>query len=123
MGEKPDTSLRNADTWFDYAVAHGQPTGQTPRLGAIMVWKYTGSHANEGGHVAIVEAIDGTTVTTSNSAYGGRYFYTQVLTFPYEWSAYTDFQGFIYLDCHFGPTPPPVKRGGKMPVWMCCKLF
>lgn len=124
MGERPDTSLRNADTWFDYAVAHGQPTGQTPRIGAIMVWKYTGSHAGEGGHVAIVEEIPNhNTVITSNSAYGGRYFYTQTLTSPYEWTAYTSFQGFIYLDCQVGPNPPPLKKRKKLPVWAYGKLF
>lgn len=109
-GKAPDTSLRSADTWFDYAVSHGQKTGQTPKAGSIMVWKYTGSHANDGGHVAIVEEIDGETVVTSNSAYGGTYFYTQTLSPPYEWASYTQFQGFIYLDCSIVPPKPSDKK-------------
>lgn len=114
-GKAPDTSLGNADTWFDYAVEHGQRTGQSPSLGAIMVWKYTGSHAGDGGHVAIVEEINGETLTTSNSAYGGAYFYTDTLSPPYEWADYTDFQGFIYLDCE--PTPRPPQKKKRSIIW------
>lgn len=121
-GKAPDTSLGNADTWFDYAVSHGQKTGQTPKAGSIMVWKYTGSHANDGGHVAIVEEVDGETVVTSNSAYGGTYFYTQTLSPPYEWASYTQFQGFIYLDCSIVPPKPAVKKG-KLPIWAYCRLL
>lgn len=121
-GKAPDTSLGNADTWFDYAVSHGQKTGQSPKAGSIMAWKYTGSHANDGGHVAIVEEVDGETVVTSNSAYGGTYFYTQTLSPPYEWASYTQFQGFIYLDCSIVPPKPSVKKG-KLPIWAYCRLF
>lgn len=121
-GKAPDTSLGNADKWFDYAVSHGQKTGQTPKTGSIMVWKYTGSHANDGGHVAIVEEVDGETVVTSNSAYGGTYFYTQTLSPPYEWASYTQFQGFIYLDCSIVPPKPSVKKG-KLPIWAYCRLL
>lgn len=121
-GKAPDTSLGNADTWFDYAVSHGQKTGQTPKAGSIMVWKYTGSHANDGGHVAIVEEVDGETVVTSNSAYGGTYFYTQTLSPPYEWTSYTQFQGFIYLDCSIVP-PKPSDKKGKLPIWAYCRLL
>lgn len=121
-GKAPDTSLGNADTWFDYAVSHGQKTGQSPKAGSIMVWKYTGSHANDGGHVAIVEEVDGETVVTSNSAYGGTYFYTQTLSPPYEWASYTQFQGFIYLDCSIVPPKPSVKKG-KLPIWAYCRLL
>lgn len=121
-GKAPDTSLGNADKWFDYAVSHGQKTGQTPKAGSIMVWKYTGSHANDGGHVAIVEEVDGETVVTSNSAYGGTYFYTQTLSPPYEWASYTQFQGFIYLDCSIVP-PKPSDKKGKLPIWAYCRLL
>lgn len=117
MNEKPDTSLGNADTWFEYALSKNQPTGKTPSLGAIMVWKYTGSQAGEGGHVAIVEKIDGEKVITSNSAYGGAFFYTQELTPPYEWSNFTQFQGFIYLDCSIIPPSPPERKKKKMPLY------
>lgn len=116
----PDTSLGNADTWFQYAVNKGQKTGREPKLGGIMCWGYTGGYEGEGGHVSIVEEIheDGS-ITTSNSAWGGAYFYLQTLRAPWEWSAYTQFQGCIYLDCEpTPPTPPkPEKRKG-MPLWM-----
>ena len=116
-GKAPDTSLGNADTWFDYAVSKGQRTGKEPKLGAIMCWSYTGSHASDGGHVAIVEEInDDGSITTSNSAYGGAYFYTQTLTSPYEWADYTNFEGCIYLDCEPTPKPPERKRK-KMPLY------
>lgn len=118
--EEPDTSLGNADTWFDYAVAHGQRTGSEPKLGALITFHYTGSHAGDGGHVGVVEIInDDGTITTSNSAYGGAYFYTQNLTPPnYSWADYVVLDGFIYLDCT--PTPPPPKpdKKRKMPLWM-----
>lgn len=120
-GKPPVTSLGNADTWFDFAVANNQKTGQVPLLGSIMVWKYTGSQANGGGHVAIVEEINGSTLTTSNSAWGGAYFYADILTPPYEWASFTQFQGFIYLDDAIQPPTPFIKN--KMPIWMYCKLF
>lgn len=115
----PDTSLGNADTWFDYAVQHGQKTGQEPKLGGIMCWSYTGSHQPDGGHVGIVEVInDDGSIITSNSAYGGAYFYTLHLTAPWEWSDYTHYEGCIYLDCEPKPPEPPTGKKGKMPIWM-----
>lgn len=79
-GNPPNTSLGNADTWFNYAVAQGQKTGREPQVGGIMCWSYTGSMAPVGGHVGIVEVVneDGS-IITSNSAYGGTFFYTQTL--------------------------------------------
>lgn len=116
-GDAPETSLGNADTWFQYAVSAGQRTGQTPELGAIACWHYKDGHESEGGHVAIVEVIDGDVITTSNSAYGGAYFYTQTLNPPYEWASYTVLDGFIYLNC--APIPPkPQAKKNKMPLWM-----
>lgn len=118
-GEEPDTSLGNADTWFQYAVSHGQKTGQTPELGAMITFHYTGSAAGDGGHVGVVEVInDDGTIVTSNSAYGGTYFYTQTLSPPnYSWGDWVVLDGFIYLECTSPPTPPPKKKG-KMPMWM-----
>lgn len=108
----PTLSTRNADTWWDYNQQSGAyPSGQTPRLGAIMCWSYTGSHASQGGHVSIVEEITGDSVNTSNSAYGGAYFYMKTLSSSngYEWASYTNFQGFIYLK--ESPIPPkPIKK-------------
>lgn len=108
----------DAGTWYDNATAFER--GQAPRLGAIICWHDpTGVYA---GHVAVVEEIqnDGT-INTSNSAWGGEYFYTAYRSppdyyIPYHDGAYT-FQGFIYLDSQ--PTPPtPTPTRPKMPVWM-----
>lgn len=86
-------------------------TGQTPQLGAVACWEdpYGGP-----GHVAIVEELQANgDITTSNSAYGGTYFYLEHLTRQsnYQYSNY-NFQGFIYMDIPI----TPVSR--KLPVWM-----
>lgn len=110
----PTLSLGNADTWFDRNIQNGAyPYGYTPQLGAIAVWKYTGSMEGEGGHVAVVEQInDDGTVVTSNSAWGGSYFYLQTLSSDngYEWDSFTSFQGFIYLPENFYPAPKPPNK-------------
>lgn len=73
------------------------------------------------GHVAIVEEIasDGT-ITCSNSAWRGTYFFLTYIT-PvngrYNWSHYTH-QGFIYNPYSDSPTPPippipPITRHGS----------
>ena len=66
------------------------------------------------GHVAIVEEIasDGT-ITTSNSAYQGTYFWTQQITpvnGDYSYSHY-NFQGFIYNP--YADQPPIIVTGRK----------
>lgn len=83
--------------------------GQTPKLGAVAVFRYG---EREYGHVAIVEQInsDGS-IVTSNSAYSGTYFYTQTLTKEsgYTWDSSVNFLGFIYFPKDFIseiPLPP-----------------
>lgn len=107
LGKAPTLSRGNAENWWDYS--DGYERGQTPRLGAVICWRKGKAHnADDGaGHVAIVEEIaaDGT-ITTSNSAYGGKRFYTQKLKPPnYTWSSAFTKQGFIYN--------PAVEDGGK----------
>lgn len=106
-GKKPTgLSLGNAENWYSHADNYAR--GKTPKLGAIICFAdgpYSGA-----GHVAVVEQIasDGT-VTFSNSAYGGAYFYLRsgksINNYGYE-SGYK-FQGFIYLDDQPGPGPGP----------------
>ena len=69
---------RNAGLWYDLATRFTR--GQTPRLGGIMCFNPNPS-STEVGHVAVVEQInlDGS-VVTSNSAYGGTYFWTETLS-------------------------------------------
>lgn len=86
-------STHNAGTWFGNT-SDGYSRGNTPKLGAVVCWNRPG----DAGHVAIVEEIqsDGK-IVTSNSAYGGKRFYTQTLSPPdYTWSSNYKLQGFIY---------------------------
>ena len=122
IGDPYDTGLHkptqlptyDGGEWWDAAVEDGfYQTGQTPQLGAVICF-----YDNNGGsgHVAIVEeiAIDGT-ITCSNSAYGGTYFFLteipKVLN-KYDWSHYT-FQGFIYNPYAEQPIPPPTPDEDK----------
>lgn len=109
MSHKP-TNLPTGDggQWWDQNQQSGAyVSGQVPQLGAVICFSdnYGGS-----GHVAIVEQIDANgNLTTSNSAYGGTYFFTDTVTNvggTYNWSHYTC-QGFIYNPYADTPTPPP----------------
>ena len=115
--------VSNGGQWFNDAVQDGTyETGQTPRLGAVICF----SDNNGGsGHVAIVEEIasDGT-LTCSNSAWQGTYFFLSYITpvnNTYNWSHYTC-QGFIYNPYAYQPVPPSPtpskKRGFPWPVLM-----
>lgn len=108
----PHLPTGDANTWF--ANVSGYETGQTPKLGAIICFG-----GGDPGHVAIVEEIrDGGVIVTSNSAWGGQYFYLQTLTpdanGKYHSQGSTvmyESQGFIYnpfvvpIPPH-PPTPP-----------------
>jgi LysM repeat protein len=77
-------------------------TGQTPKLGACMVWRKgnTLSNSDGAGHVAIVEkVISSTQVMTSESAYGGTAFYNKTRnkgSGNWDMGAGYTFLGFIY---------------------------
>ena len=47
----------NAEDWYDKAKANGLQVGNTPKLGAVVVWRAGNTHnsADGAGHVAIVE--------------------------------------------------------------------
>lgn len=90
----------NAENFMQYKGS--LKTGQTPQVGACMVWKKgaTLSNSDGAGHVAIVEkVISPTQIITSESAYGGSAFYTQTRNKGTgNWgmgNTYT-FLGFIY---------------------------
>lgn len=103
LGSYHNLSRGDAGKWYGNT-SDGYERGQTPRLGAVACWGGTGN-----GHVAIVEEIHGDgSITTSDSAYGGRRFYTSNRSYPYPSGSYT-FQGFIYLPISFdggGSTTP-----------------
>ncbi len=108
-GERPKLSTANAENWYGYS--DGYARGQTPKLGAVICWRNgaVGDESDGAGHVAVVEQIntDGS-IVTSNSAYGGSFFYMQTLTKEsgYTWSSEYTFQGFIYNPVDFGASVP-----------------
>ncbi len=98
LGKKPNLSLGNAQEWWDYNKRNNYyPSGKTPALGAIACWK---SASGTIGHVAVVEAINGDTVTTSESGWNYKYFWTtkrSASSSNFSSSEGYTFQGFIYI--------------------------
>ena len=96
LGTEPKLSHGNAGGWYDYNRNNGYYSfGKTPVLGAVAVWKSGGA-----GHVAVVEVIDGDTVTTSESGWKSFYFKTVTRSASnsnFSASSYYSFQGFIYV--------------------------
>lgn len=122
----------NAGNWYNYN--DGYERGQTPRLGAVACWYSPSSQG--GGHVAIVEAINGTEIVTSNSnlilpsVCGNKdiksnvwdlwdYWYERTLTPPYGFLDYV-LQGFIYVPITGGLPPEPASwiTDGTYNAWL-----
>lgn len=96
LGTEPSLSRRNAGQWYWYNKNNSiYSYGSTPKLGAIACWdKYDQNQ----GHVAVVETINGDSVTISESHYGGTYFDTR--TIKSDSSNYLTsmrFLGYIYI--------------------------
>lgn len=87
-GEKPLITRGSAGEWWSINKRKGYyEYGQEPRLGAVACWS---------NHVAVVEKIDGTTVTASQSHWGGNYFDTTV--FESGTNRFGQkFYGYIYM--------------------------
>ena len=117
--EPPQTSLGDAQNWFEFNKNNGvYPYGNTPQLGSIICFYNNAT----GGHVGVVEKIEGNTITTSNSAYGGAYFYLQTLEMGSESHGNYTFQGYIYA--WNGSTPiPPIKNKNDLIYLMLSKAF
>lgn len=98
LGSRPLLSSGNAGDWYEYNKKYGYyPYGDIPCPGAIAVWSKRGG----AGHVAVVEAVDGDNVITSESGWKSFYFKTRTRNikdprFSAMSSAYT-FLGFIYI--------------------------
>ena len=98
-------SPRNAECFYDIAIAQGLTISQTPSLGACMVWQKGPTRDPKGedgaGHVAIVEqVISDTEVVTSESGWGCTSpFWTQTrkIGSTNNWGAGDDYKfiGFI----------------------------
>lgn len=114
----PTLSTGNAEDWYGYT-SDGYERGSEPQLGAVICFA-DGPYSGD-GHVAIVEIInDDGSIVTSNSAWGGEYFYTQTLYPPYYLpaSGYV-FQGFIYNpDAGTTPTPVPPTPAISQKPWL-----
>ena len=101
----------DAGDWYDAAT--GFQRGSEPQLGSVIC--YTSPSELWDGHVAIVEVINGDgTIVTSNSAYGGAYFWTATVDvndgYLEAWMKppSRDYvcQGFIYNDSQPLPGGP-----------------
>ncbi len=95
LGEEPSLSHGNAEKWYDYNKDGGYYSyGQTPKLGAIACWSYSG-----GGHVAVVEKIEDGTITFSNSGWNYKNFYLTAASTSDSSAGQSSwtFQGYIYI--------------------------
>lgn len=120
LANRPNLCTLDAEDWYNYN--DGYARGSTPALGAVLCLAdgpYSGA-----GHVAIVEQINSDlSIVTSNSAWGGSYFYTQTLQPPlYLPIAGYVFQGFIY-NPYSGGGPAPFPPGWWKKVWMYKKWW
>ena len=96
----------NAEDWFETAQKNGFKTGQTPKLGAVVVWRAGTTHngSDGAGHVAVVEEIKSNgDIVVSQSAYGGTEFYLSTITKAsgYMYNSNRAFLGFIYCGIEF----------------------
>ncbi len=62
-------NLGNAGDWATNARAKGFRVDSTPKVGSIAQWSSTSSYAPGSGHVAYVEAVNGSTISLSDSNY------------------------------------------------------
>ena len=105
----------NAEVYWNYN--DGFERGQTPKLGAIMVWEGKGSLA---GHVmTVTEVKPNGDVIATGSDYSGSKYYTKTYfkAKGYEFNATKyHFYGFIYIPYEFVyKTGTPVARNASVP--------
>ena len=125
----------NAENLFENGKQHGLRTGQTPELGALIIWQKgpTQSGSDGAGHVAVVEKImhdgDVTTIVTSESGYGAsKPFWTTTRRAPYPNGDGYKLLGFVYQPKKCNPYPVPtrvLKQGcnGKDVKWLQWELI
>lgn len=110
-GSNNPTGLPRGDagTWYTTPTPDYEK-GSEPQLGAIICYAGNTPGYSEAGHVAVVEVInDDGSIITSNSAYGGTYFFLQGENGELNPSNnYGGCQGFIYNPFGGGaPEPEP----------------
>ena len=109
LGSRPSLSTGNAGKWWWYNKNNGiYSYGSTPKLGAIACWdKYDQNQ----GHVAVVEAIDGNSVTISESHYKSTFFDTRTISAnSSNYLTSMRFLGYIYIG-DFSAVDTPVDLG------------
>lgn len=121
----------NAEDFYDTAVKAGLKVGQTPKLGAIIVWAKgkTWTSSDGAGHVAVVEQIksDGS-IVTSESGYGSAspFWTSHRYKENGNWGQSTSYRflGFIYQPEQAAPTEV-IKKGmkGESVKWLQEKLY
>ena len=109
-GKRITTLCGNAEDFYDSAIKSGLKVGQTPKLGAIIVWRagHTRVASDGAGHVAVVEERrPNGDIVTSNSAWKSTMFYTTTLTKAsgYIYSPERPLLGFIYCGIEFDNAP------------------
>ncbi len=95
LGTQPKLPKGNAGSWWwDNKESNTYPYGSTPKLGAIACWD---DYDKNNGHVAVVEEINGSRVTISESYYNRVFF--QTLTMNADSSDYSSYRflGYIYI--------------------------
>lgn len=103
----------DAWTWYSNSLAQSYEVGLVPKLGAVAVWKRTGSK----GHVAIVEHVnDDNSWESSESGYNtSPAWFTRTYSSKSARSGYV-FLGFVYPKFDFveriEPTPEPKFKVG-----------
>lgn len=111
LGTEPSLSRGNAGYWWWYNKSNGiYSYGSTPKLGAIACWD---RYDQDRGHVAVVEAIEGDSVTISESHYSGTYFDTRTINSnSSNYLTSMRFLGYIYIgDFEDEPVIPIIPTG------------
>ena len=90
----------NAENIFANAIAHGMKNGDTPKLGAAIIWQKgaTLSQSDGAGHIAIVERInaDGSIVVSESGWNCTNPFCTSTMKPPFSYGTGYKLLGFIY---------------------------
>ena len=83
----------NGYEWWNANIRSGKyKYGQTPKKGALAVWKSSLPNSGGCGHVAIIEKIENNKIYISESSWHGSYFnYREIYSTDYLY-------GYIYLD-------------------------
>jgi surface antigen len=104
-------SWGNARDWYDNADRAGFSRGREPRIGAIACWG-AGTSPYQFGHVAVVERIEGNTVTVSSSNWGGPAFEIRTVSW---FSSVQPFLGYIYISDEPATAPSPSPPASSEP--------